>query len=297
PDEALAVMRRQVHLLVQRADALLDMSRVSRGKIELRRSRVRASKVLDGAVRLALPELKRHEHVLTLERSADAEDLFIDESRVAQALANLLDNAARYTAPGGRITLGCRTEQGGVTFWVEDSGRGISPELLPRVFDLFVQERTGLGGLGIGLTLVKQLVQLQGGRVHAHSEGPGRGSEFSFWLPACPAEVAPAPSSFRVKSGTHRALHVALVDDNEDARLVLGEVLASWGHRVSQAAAGVAGAALILRARPDVAFIDIGLPDIDGFEVARRVSVALGGEGRLLVALSGFGPLADRGRT
>jgi len=295
-EEALAVMRRQVGNLVHRADALLDMSRVSRGKIELRRSRVRAGAVVDGAIALALPLLTRQEHALSLERLADDEDLFVDEARTIQLVANLLDNAARYTAPHGRLTLGCRREDGGVTFWVKDNGRGISPELLPRIFDLFVQERTGIGGLGIGLTLVKQLVQLQDGRVHAQSEGAGMGSEFSVWLPVCPADVASAPSSLRPKSGTRRALRVALVDDNDDARLVLGEVLASWGHQVTQAAAGAAGAELILRARPDVAFIDISLPDIDGFEVARQVCGALGVESPLLVALSGFGRPEDRER-
>lgn len=295
-EEALSVMRRQVEHLVHRTDALLDMSRVSRGKIELRRSRVRAGKVLDGAVALALPLLTRQEHSLTLEREADDEPLFVDEWRAIQVVANLLDNAARYTSPRGRITLGSRADQGGVTFWVKDNGRGISSAVLPHVFDLFVQERTGAGGLGIGLTLVKQLVELHDGRVEVHSDGPGLGSEFSVWLPSCPAEVASAPTSTRPKSGTRRQLHVALVDDNGDARLVLGEVLASWGHRVSEAEAGAPGVDLVLRERPDVAFIDIGLPDIDGFEVARQITAGLAAEGPLLVALSGFGSPEDRDR-
>jgi signal transduction histidine kinase len=295
-EEALSVMRRQVAHLVHRADALLDLSRVSRGKIELRRARVRAGKVLDGAVALALPLLTRYEHALTIERPAQDEDLFVDELRMVQVVANLLDNAARYTAPHGRLTLGCGARDGGVRFWVKDNGRGISPELLPSIFGLFVQERTGAGGLGIGLTLVKQLVQLHGGRVEAHSEGPGLGSEFSVWLPPCPADTASAPTSTRPKSGTRRPLHVVLIDDNEDARLVLGEVLASWGHHVSQAATGVAGVELIVSSRPEVAFIDIGLPDIDGFEVARKVSESLGAASPMLVALSGFGRAEDRER-
>jgi signal transduction histidine kinase len=295
-DEAISVMRRQVEHLVHRADALLDMSRVSRGKIDLCRARVRAGEVLDGAVAQALPLLTRYEHALALDRSAEDEDVFVDEPRMIQAVANLLDNAARYTPPRGRIALVCRAADGGVRFWVKDNGRGISPELLPCIFGLFVQERTGAGGLGIGLTLVKHLVQLHGGRVEADSEGPGLGSEFSVWLPPCPAEVAPAPTSTRPKSGTRRPLRVALVDDNDDARLVLGEVLASWGHQVSQAAAGAAGVELIVSSRPDAAFIDIGLPDIDGFEVARKINAALGGASPLLVALSGFGRLEDRER-
>jgi two-component system, sensor histidine kinase len=151
-EEAIAVMRRQVDHLVHRADALLDMSRVSRGKIELRRSRVRAGKLLDGAVGLALPLLTRHEHALTLDRSGQDQDLHVDELRSIQVVANLLDNAARYTAPGGRITLGCRAEQGGATFWVEDNGRGIAPELLPRIFELFASGVPGgrAGGTDVG---------------------------------------------------------------------------------------------------------------------------------------------------
>jgi signal transduction histidine kinase len=295
-EEALSVMRRQVAHLVHRADALLDMSKVSRGKIQLCRTRLRAGKVLDGAAALALPLLTRYEHALTLDRSAEGEDVFGDELRLVQVVANLLDNAARYTPPRGRITLGCRAENGGVKFWVKDNGRGISSELLPCIFGLFVQERTGAGGLGIGLTLVKQLVQLHGGRVEAHSDGPSLGSEFSVWLPPCPADVASAPASTRPRSGVRRPLNVALVDDNDDARSVLGEVLESWGHQVSQAATGAAGVELIVDKRPDAAFIDIGLPDIDGYEVARKVRAAVGGQSPLLVALSGFGRVEDRER-
>lgn len=294
--DALSVMRRQVAHLVHRADALLDMSKVSRGKIQLTRSRVRAGKVLDGAIALASPLLTQHGHSLRLDRSAEDEDVFVDELRLVQAMANLLDNAARYTPPRGHITLGCKSADGGVKFWVEDNGRGISPELLPCIFGLFVQERTGAGGLGIGLTLVKHLVQLHGGRVEAHSGGPGLGSVFSVWLPPCPADAAAAPTSTLPRSGTRHPLHVALVDDNDDARSVLGEVIASWGHEVSHAALGVAGVELIVAARPDAAFVDIGLPDIDGFEVARKVRAALGSECPLLVALSGFGRLEDRER-
>jgi signal transduction histidine kinase len=290
------VMRRQVQQLIRQVDDLLDVSRISGGSVELRRSRVRAAEVIDQAVSLATPLLTKRRHRLTTERAGEDTAIFGDEVRLTQVLANLLNNAARYTDPGGQITLSCVADVDGVTFSVKDNGRGISPELLPRVFDLFVQEREGGGGLGIGLTLVKQLVQMHQGRVQALSQGPGRGSEFLVWLPACSESVVSAPHSAPLVPDpeTRRALHVVLVDDNDDARLLLGEVLLSWGHAVSHAATAAAGADLILACRPDIAFIDIGLPDADGYELARRVRGGLTTQRPILVALTGFGQLKDR---
>jgi CheY-like chemotaxis protein len=224
--------------------------------------------------------------------------------RLTQVLANLLNNAARYTDAGGQLTLGVRGRESGVEFIVKDNGRGIPTELLPRVFDLFVQEREGGGGLGIGLTLVKQLVTMHDGRVEAKSEGKGKGSEFRVWLPACAAENAEDQAQDSAESvpttlpeaGLTRALHVALVEDNDDVRLLMGEVLESWGHEVCQAATGANGVDLILEQRPDIAFIDIGLPDMDGYELARKIRSALGDGKPLLVALSGFSQRRDRER-
>ena len=223
-----------------------------------------------------------------------------------QVLANLLNNAARYTEPGGTIELACQLRNGGVEFTVKDNGRGISPELLPRVFDLFMQAREGGGGLGIGLTLVKQLVNLHAGRVIAKSAGVGQGSEFGVWLPTRQRAAVALPGvnedpSDAVPSTEPEAtraprLIVALVEDNDDVRLLMGELLASWGHDVAQATTGEMGADLIVDRRPDIAFVDIGLPDIDGFEVARRVRARLGAQPLQLVALSGFGQRCDRER-
>ncbi|MEO8184350.1 MAG: ATP-binding protein, partial [Deltaproteobacteria bacterium] len=233
-----------------------------------------------------------------------------DEVRLTQVLANLLNNAARYTEPGGSIEVSCGARNGGVEFTVKDSGRGISPQLLPRVFDLFMQEREGGGGLGIGLTLVKQLVHMHGGRVMARSGGLGLGSEFSVWLPgkslagavASASEaglseesVEPVPSTEPEKP-RQLGLSVALVEDNEDVRVLMGELLASWGHEVSQAPTGEVGVDLIVKECPDIAFVDIGLPDIDGYELARRVRAQLGSQPLQLVALSGFGQRCDRER-
>jgi two-component system, sensor histidine kinase len=294
--EAIGVMRRQVHHLSRRVESLLDMSRVSRGKIELHRARVRAGDILDRAIALATPLIVQLEHELSVERGAEAAELFADEMRLTQVLANLLDNAARYTDPGGHLRLTCTEDEGGVTFAVKDDGRGISGELLPNVFDLFVQERTGVGGLGIGLTLARQLVKMHDGHIVGRSDGPGRGSVFAIWLPPCPDEVGVEPAAVTPRSAVQRALRITLVDDNDDARAVLGELLETWGHRVSHANTGAAGVRAINEQHADVALIDIGLPDMDGYDVARQVVGAAAAERPLLVALSGFGRAEDRER-
>jgi signal transduction histidine kinase len=301
-----AVMKRQIEHLIRLVDDLLDLSRISRGKIELRRSRVRAGDVLEQALSLARPLLEERRHRLSVQRGAVDAVLHGDEVRLTQVLANLLNNAARYTEPGGAIELVCQLRNGGVEFTVSDNGLGISPELLPRVFDLFMQAREGGGGLGIGLTLVKQLVNLHGGRVIAKSAGAGQGSEFGVWLPVRehPARARPGladDASDTVPSTEPSAtraprLIVALVEDNDDVRLLMGELLASWGHDVAQATTGEQGVELIVKRCPDIAFVDIGLPDFDGFEVARRVRASLGAQPLQLVALSGFGQRCDRER-
>jgi two-component system, sensor histidine kinase len=301
-ERARTVMKRQIEHLIRLVDDLLDMSRISRGKIELRRSRVRAGNVFEQALSLARPLLEQRGHSLTTEQSGV--DLWIsgDEVRLTQVLANLLNNAARYTEPGGAIHASCAELDGGVEFAVRDNGRGISPDLLPRVFDLFMQEREGGGGLGIGLTLVKRLVGMHGGRVMANSSGPGQGSEFRVWLPRTErlpegsgrseADVASSPQPV---SGCKTRLRIALVEDNEDVRALMAELLSSWGHQVLQANSGGQGVELILQQQPHVAFVDIGLPDMDGYEVARRLRAALH-PGPRLVALSGFGQRSDRER-
>jgi two-component system, sensor histidine kinase len=304
-ERARVVMRRQVEHLIRLVDDLLDISRVSRGKIELRRRRIPAGDLLDHAVSLATPLISERGHTLTIEREADHLCIYGDEVRLTQVLANLLNNAARYTEPGGQIWVGVRQRDDGLEFRVKDTGRGMPPELLPRVFDLFVQEREGGGGLGIGLTLVKQLVGMHEGRVEAFSDGPDRGSEFRVWLPANLDQSAAAATTSDSsedepttlpEAGQPRSLHVALIEDNDDVRLLMGEVLESWGHEVRQAATGAVGVDLILEQRPDIAFIDIGLPDMDGYELARQVRSALGQGKPLLVALSGFSQRRDRER-
>ena len=298
-----SVMKRQVEHLIRLVDDLLDMSRVSRGKIELRRTQVRAAEVLDQALSLSRPLIEEHRHVLKVQRRSLDAVVHGDEVRLTQVLANLLNNAARYTEPGGTIEVSCEARSGGVEFTVKDNGRGISAQLLPRVFDLFMQAREGGGGgLGIGLTLVKKLVEMHGGRVMAKSAGLGRGSEFGVWLPGKVVEVASAEERGEAVPSTEPdreqqpALAVALIEDNEDVRVLMAELLSSWGHAVSQANSGTLGVDLIVGQCPDIAFVDIGLPDIDGYELARRVRARLGSRPLQLVALSGFGQRSDRER-
>jgi signal transduction histidine kinase len=301
--KARLVMRRQIQHLIRLVDDILDLSRLRRGKIELRRAPVRAGDVLDQALALSQQLIAERGHSLQIERSGADVVLQGDEVRLTQVLANLLNNAARYTDPEGRISVNCNVRRGGVEFVVKDNGRGISPHVLPRVFDLFMQERQGGSGLGIGLTLVKQLVHVHGGRVMAKSGGVGLGSEFSVWLPALQL-ISGHPSSVEetvddvpsTQPDESTSLSVALVEDNEDVRALMSELLSSWGHDVREANNGEDGIALILEQLPAIAFVDIGLPDMDGLEVARRVRAGSGGASPQLVALSGFGQRGDRER-
>ena len=303
PERTRSVMKRQVEHLIRLVDDLLDMSRISRGKIELRWSQVRAGDVFEQALSLAKPLLQERAHQLTIERSGA--DLLIsgDEVRLTQVLANLLNNAARYTEPAGAIHVSCTEREGGVELAVRDNGRGIAPELLPRVFDLFMQERVGGGGLGIGLTLVKQLVVMHGGRVQASSAGLGQGSEFRVWFPQATEKISDgrrssdgdSTPSLPPVSRCKARLRIGLVEDNEDVRMLMAELLSSWGHEVLEATSGAQGIELITRELPPIALVDIGLPDLDGYEVARQVRASLR-PGPYLVALSGFGQRGDRDR-
>lgn len=309
------VMRRQVDHLIRLVDDLLDLSRLSRGTIELRRAPLRAGDVLENALSLSQTLVDERGHRLLVERSGVEAKLYGDEVRLTQVLVNLLNNASRYTDPGGSVEVCCRSRAGGVEFIVKDNGRGISPQVLPHVFDLFTQERVGGGGLGIGLTLVQHLVHMHGGHVQAHSDGFGLGSEFSVWLPTLDAEDEPAahrgprlaprsdaPRPEHASRGEAArperalALRVAVVEDNEDVRILMNDLLTSWGHEVREAETGEAGIELIVGQRPEIAFVDIGLPDMDGYEVASRVRALLPDCPLQLVALSGFGRRGDRER-
>src|SRR5688500_1917677 len=292
-----ASMERQVHHLIRLVDDLLDVSRISRGKINLRREPVDLARVIEQAVESTRPVLDERRHELEVEACPDPMHLMGDAVRLTQVVANLLHNAARYTEPGGRVRLSCGRDGEDAVVRIADNGRGIDPEMLGRVFEMFVQAENGGGGLGLGLTLVQRLVELHGGRVRAFSEGPGKGSEFIVRLPL--AEV--------VADGQHEAtgeepgdeggaLRVVLVEDQDDVRAALEALLHGWGHHVESAADGIAGVALILDRRPDLALVDIAMPGLDGYSVARRVRAQLGSNAPRLVALTGFGREEDRDR-
>jgi signal transduction histidine kinase/ActR/RegA family two-component response regulator len=295
------VIARQVKHLTRLVDDLLDVSRIERGKIELARKPVQLAEIIAKAVEIASPLLEQRRHRLELQVPAAGLPLLADETRLAQVVANLLTNAARYTDEGGHISVSAAREGRDVVLRVRDNGIGMSPELLPRVFDLFVQgPRTAdrrQGGLGLGLSLVRSLVTLHGGMVEAHSEGAGKGSEFLLRLPAMvvelvQSEAGPAPGEQRAAVNRRRIL---IVDDNEDAAEMLSELLRARGHEVAVASDGPRALIVAPRFEPDVAILDIGLPVMDGYELARRLVAALTPQ-PFLVALTGYGQEQDRAR-
>ncbi len=292
-----AVMERQIAHLVRLVDDLLDVARITRGTIELRKARVALADVVRSALETSAPAIASGRRQLSV--SPAAEPLFVDAdaTRLVQIVSNLLNNAAKYTADGGRIWLSVRREGNDAVLSVRDDGTGIAPDMLPLVFDMFTQvDRTRAGGLGIGLTLVRSLVQAHGGSVEAHSAGLGAGSEFIVRLPLAHARSAEqAPQS----PAAHDALparRVLVVDDNRDAADSLGMLLELLGSEVRVAHEGTAALQALAAFRPEVVFLDIGMPDMDGYEVARRMRAEPAGRDATLVAVTGWGQEADRRR-
>jgi CheY-like chemotaxis protein len=297
-------MERQARHIIRLTDDLLDVSRISTGKFELRRVRVRLNEVVEQALLFVQPMIDERQQELVVELPDSPVVLDADSARLTQVLANLLGNATRYTREHGHIRLSCRVVDSQLDIRVSDDGQGIASELLPHVFDMFTQQRSGYGGgMGLGLSLVKQLVELHGGSVRAHSDGPGRGSEFAFSLPlpaAADVQAHADTPSIRAPGGATRkqtGLRIVVVDDSEDIRDAMQELLTMLGHEVQVAGEGDAGVELILQAEPDVAIVDIGMPLKDGFDVARRVRAALGPSKVRLVAMTGFGQETDRQRS
>jgi CheY-like chemotaxis protein/two-component sensor histidine kinase len=288
--------------MVRLIDDLLDLSRVSRGKIELRRERVELATVLHNAIETSRPLIEAAGHELTVTLPPARVWLEADPTRLAQVVANLLNNAAKYTKEGGHIWLTAEQAGGEAVIRVRDTGVGIPAEMLPRIFEMFAQVGTSLersqGGLGIGLTLVKSLVEMHQGTVEARSEGPGKGSEFVVRLPVAEEQLGIQPrrpaADGPAAPGTAR--RILVVDDNVDAAESLALLLQLKGHDTRLAHDGHGALEAAQAYRPDVVLLDIGLPGLNGFEVARRFRQLPELRDVFLVALTGWGQEEDRRR-
>ncbi len=294
------IIERQVNHLIHLVDDLLDISRITRGKVELDRRPHKLTTVVSKAVEVVTPLLEERGHRLTVSVPQEEVWLDIDDFRICQVLTNLLTNAAKYTTRKGVIDLAARLEGPNIEIRVTDNGIGIGPDLLPHVFDLFVQ---GLqtsdrrqGGLGIGLALVRNLVKLHGGTVRVTSEGAGKGTEFVVSLPVIESRDVSADGERSVRESVQVASkRILIVDDNEDAATLLADLLRSVGHEVRIAHDGLTGLEIATRFQPHTAILDIGLPGMDGYELAGKIHDRLGREVRLM-ALTGYGQEQDVAR-
>lgn len=296
------MMERQVNHMVRLVDDLLEVSRISRGKIELRKAPVEVAAVVRSAVETSRPLIEAGGHQLAVAIPPEPLVLEGDLVRLTQVVANLLNNAAKYSEPGGQIWLAVRREGGGVAISVRDAGRGIPPNMLPRVFDPFVQvdrdPSRAQGGLGIGLTLVKSLVEMHGGSVEAYSKGPGHGSEFVVRLPLGAASfISPVPGNSAGPPAVLAPRRVLVVDDNQDAAESLGMLLKLLGADVRVAYSGPDALEAIVTYKPAVVLLDIGMPGMDGHEVARRIRQQPECQDVTLIALTGWGQEDDRRRS
>jgi signal transduction histidine kinase/CheY-like chemotaxis protein len=298
--QALGMMERQLGQMVRLIDDLLDVSRITRGKLRLRRERVDLADVVRSAVETARPLVESSAHRLEVSLPPEPVYLDADPTRVAQMLANLLTNAAKYSNRGGDIRLTAERHGGEVVVKVRDNGIGISAEHLPRLFEMFSQVDTALersqGGLGIGLSLVKGLVEMHGGTVQARSEGAGRGSEFVVQLPSADGTTPDAGGAGGEPETPRRARRILVADDNRDAADSLAMILRLGGHEVHVVRDGQEAFEAAAWFRPDVALLDIGMPRLNGYEAARRVRGQPWGEGVVLVAVTGWGQEEDKRR-
>ncbi|MEO8707140.1 MAG: PAS domain S-box protein [Kofleriaceae bacterium] len=296
------IIERQVMHMIHLVDDLLDIARITRGKIELRRQRLDIRGILAKAVEVASPMMEqRHQHFesATPSHPVIAE---VDDARLTQVFANLVTNASKYTPKGGHVFVSVRVGSGKLCVDVRDDGIGIDGELLPRVFDLFVQGRQTAarpaGGLGLGLTLVRTLVELHHGTVAARSDGLGKGSTFTVTLPLADGVVEPrSPMISTPTNLTTNPQRILVVDDNDDARMLLGEALIAVGHLVHTAADAVEALEAARTFKPTIAVLDLGLPVMDGYELAEHLQNTPAAERPRLIALTGYGQDGDRART
>jgi len=297
------IIDRQVEHLVCLIDDLMDVSRITRGLITLQREPVLVAAIVARAVETTRPVIDARRHELQVDLPDDLLTVNGDKTRLVQVIANILHNAAKFTAAGGRIVLTARLERGHAVLGVKDSGAGIPPHLLPTVFDLFTKARhdgdAGQGGLGIGLALVRRLVEMHEGTVEARSDGPGLGAEFTVRLP-----LAMTYATYPVEEGSEApplphltARRVLIADDNLDAAEVLSSLLEAMGHDVRVAHDGVEALAVGAAFEPEVVLLDLGMPVMDGLETARQMRQQPWGQRATLVAVTGWGQQRDRERT
>jgi PAS domain S-box-containing protein len=300
-DRALTIARRQTDQLAGLVDDLLDVGRITQGRIVLRKEAIQIGSIIKQAVEEAQCLVEPGQHQLSVMISSGADNVAIDAdpARMRQVISNLIHNAVKFTPPGGRIDVLAERTDKEVILRVRDSGIGISRELLPHVFDLFTQAERPLdrshGGLGVGLTLVKRLVEMHGGQIHAYSAGPGMGSEFEVHLPAA-AMIHPPVTASAGKPKGREHLRVVIVEDNYDAAEALTMLLELFGHEATVVSDGLAAIDAVRGGAFDLALVDIGLPGIDGYEVARRIRTLPNAKTMTLVALTGYGQDTDKQR-
>lgn len=295
-----AIVEHQARHLARLVDDLLDVSRITQGKVELKKEPVELASVLASAAETASPLYEQRSHALSFDVPRKGLLVNADPGRLVQVLANLLTNAAKYTDPSGEIVVAARRQGDQIVVSVKDNGMGIPPELLPKMFELFAQADRALdrsqGGLGIGLTLARRLVELHGGTLTAHSEGVGMGSEFVMRLPALVDGTAGQPSGHATAVAATRSsgLRILVVDDNRDSAEMYAEGLRRSGHEIATAHDGPEALAIAAQFRPNTALLDIGLPVIDGYELAKRLRALLPDVPLRLIALTGYGQDKDK---
>jgi PAS domain S-box-containing protein len=294
------VIGRQVHHMALLLDDLLDISRITRGMLELRMEMVELADVIDAAVETARPAIDAKRHTFSVVAPDHPVQLAADPMRLAQVLSNLLTNAAKYTDPEGQIQLRAALEERVVTISVADTGIGIPSFAIENVFDMFSQVKSGQdrseGGLGIGLSLSKGLVQLHGGEIHAKSPGLGRGSEFIVRLPVQSLAARRQSADTRASTAPRVGRRILIADDNRDAAESLATLLELDGHEVTIVHDGQAALAAVQTGHPDIALLDIGMPKLSGYEVARQVRQGSLGRSVTLVAVTGWGQESDKAR-
>jgi signal transduction histidine kinase len=298
-DAARMIVSRQVTHLSRLVDDLLDVSRITQGKITLKHEAVDLATAVSAAIETVRPALDKKHHTLRVELPSTPSTLLGDSVRIAQVIGNLLSNASKYTPDGGTIELSAELRTGEIAIHVRDNGIGIDAGILPHIFELFVQSESSLerseGGLGIGLPLARTLVELHGGRIEAHSAGIGKGSEFiAIW----PQSLVPASRSTMKKEAVVaqeiQTRRVLLVDDSVDAASAMSLLLETLGHEVRVAHDGFAALEAVGEFAPEVVILDIGLPGMDGFQIARALRERADTAGALLIALTGYGQASDR---